>query len=69
MRDTLLTIYEQQMNKACYHDEIMNFIFENYQNITLRGLARHFGYSEPYLCKLFREEADTTFTKILRELS
>lgn len=47
--------------------EIMNYMFENYQNITLRGLAHHFGYSEPYLCKLFREEANSTFTKILRE--
>ena len=47
--------------------EIMNYMFENYQNVTLRGLAQHFGYSEPYLCKLFREEADTTFTKILQE--
>lgn len=47
--------------------EIMNYIFENYQNITLRGLARHFGYSEPYLCKMFREQANSTFTKILRE--
>lgn len=35
--------------------EIMNYIFENYQNITLRGLAYHFNYSESYLCKLFRE--------------
>ena len=103
MRETLLTIYEQQMNEACYHDEIislllqsvliycmqnyrdtvkflyagtklegrmleiMNYMFENYQNITLRGLAHHFGYSEPYLCKLFREKANSTFTKILRE--
>lgn len=103
MRDTLLTIYEQQMKEACYHDEIislllqsvliycmqnfrdtvkflyagtklegrmleiMNYMFENYQNITLRGLAHHFGYSEPYLCKLFREEAGLTFTKILRD--
>ena len=47
--------------------EIMNYMFENYQNITLRGLAHHFGYSEPYLCKLFREEAGSTFTQILRD--
>lgn len=103
MRDMLLTIYEQQTNEACYHDEIMslllqsvliycmqnfrdtvkflyagtrlegrmleitNYMFENYQNITLRGLAQHFGYSEPYLCKLFREESGLTFTQILRE--
>lgn len=103
MRDMLITIYEQQTNEACYHDEIMslllqsvlvycmqnfrdtvkflyagtklegrmleimNYMFENYQNVTLRGLARHFGYSEPYLCKLFREESGLTFTQILRE--
>ena len=103
MRDMLLTIYEQQTNEACYHDEIvslllqsvliycmqnfrdtvkflyagtrlegrmleiMNYMFENYQNVTLRGLAHHFGYSEPYLCKLFREEAGSTFTQILRD--
>lgn len=103
MRDMLLTIYEQQTNEACYHDEIislllqsaliycmqnfrdtvkflyagtrlagrmleiMNYMFENYQNITLRGLAHHFGYSEPYLCKLFREESGSTFTQILRD--
>ena len=103
MRDMLLTIYEQQTNEACYHDEIvslllqsvliycmqnfrdtvkflyagtrlagrmleiMNYMFENYQNITLRGLAHHFGYSEPYLCKLFREEVGSTFTQILRD--
>ena len=103
MRDMQLTIYEQQTNEACYHDEIvslllqsvliycmqnfrdtvkflyagtrlegrmleiMNYMFENYQNITLRGLAHHFGYSEPYLCKLFREETGSTFTQILRD--
>ena len=42
--------------------EIMNYMFENYQNVTLRGLAHHFGYSEPYLCKLFREESGSTFS-------
>lgn len=47
--------------------EIMNYIFENYQNITLRGLAQHFGYSKPYLCKLFREKSGLTLTQILRE--
>lgn len=103
MRDTLLTIYEQQTREASYCSElislllqsaiiycmqnfrdtvkflyagtkmegrmleIINYMFENYQNITLRGLASHFGYSEPYLCKLFRRETDSTFTRILRD--
>ena len=46
--------------------EIINYMFENYQNVTLRGLVHHFGYSEPYLCKLFQKEAGSTFTQILR---
>ncbi|WP_162613088.1 helix-turn-helix transcriptional regulator [Lachnoclostridium sp. An169] len=45
----------------------MNYIFENYQNITLRRIARHFGYSEPYLCSFFQEETHSTFSKIIRD--
>lgn len=103
MENSFLTIYAQQENEACYHDqiiellvqailvhcmqnyrdtmlfmysgtpeegrmlEIMNYMFENYQYITLRGLSQHFGYSEPYLCKLFKIEAGTTFTRIIKE--
>lgn len=47
--------------------EIQNYIFENYQYITLRGLAQHFHYSEPYLCKLFHTYTNTTFSQLLRE--
>lgn len=45
---------------------ILNYMFENYQNITLLGLSRHFGYTEPYLCKLFRDNFHQTFSEILR---
>ena len=46
--------------------EICNYMFENYQSITLRGLSQHFGYSEPYLCKLFRDNFQQSFSEILR---
>lgn len=45
---------------------IMNYMFENYKTITLYELSDHFGYSEPYLCRLFREKANQTFSEIMR---
>ena len=103
MRDTLLAIYQQQENNACYHDEIIshlfqamltycmqnyrdtltflysgtplqgkmleivNYMFENYQTITLKSLSQHFGYSESYLCRLLKCSAEKSFSTILRE--
>ncbi len=103
MRDTMLTIYAQQENDGCYHDEIIsllyqalltycmqnyrdtirflydgdcvhgrmldiiNYMFENYQTVTLKSLAVHCGYSESYLCRLFKAEAGSTFSTIMRE--
>lgn len=103
MRDTLLNIYAQQENEACYHDEIIshlyqalltycmqnyrdsmhflydgnplqgwmlevvNYMFENYQTVTLRSLAAHFGYSESYLCRLLKADTGKNFSTIMRE--
>jgi len=103
MRDTLLAIYQQQENNACYHDEIIshlfqamltycmqnyrdtltflysgtplqgkmleivNYMFENYQTITLKSLSQHFGYSESYLCRLLKSSAEKSFSTIMRE--
>ena len=47
--------------------EIINYMYENYRSITMRELARHFGYSEPYFSKLFHKETGTTFTELLKE--
>ncbi len=46
--------------------EIANYMYENYQTITLKSLARHFGYSESYLCRLFRSSTGQSFTTIIR---
>lgn len=46
--------------------EIANYMFENYQTITLKSLAQHFGYSESYLCRLFRNSTGQSFTTIVR---
>ena len=46
--------------------EITNYMFENYQTITLRGLAQHMGYSESYLCRLFKSNTGQNFSAIVR---
>lgn len=64
-RDTLTFLYSGPQVQGKMLD-ILNYMFENYQNITLLGLSRHFGYTEPYLCKLFRDNFHQTFSEILR---
>lgn len=64
-RDTLTFLYSGPQLQGKMLD-ICNYMFENYQNITLRGLAQHFGYSESYLCKLFRNTVGESFSVIVR---
>ena len=64
-RDTLTFLYAGPQIQGKMLD-ICNYMFENYQNITLRGLAQHFAYTEPYLCKLFRDNFKQSFSEILR---
>ena len=64
-RETILFLHEGTTEDRRM-TEIFNYMFENYQSITMRELAQHFGYSEPYLCKLFRNHAGETFTEILK---
>lgn len=45
---------------------ILNYMFENYQVVTLRGLAEQFHYSESYLSNLFHKNFGETFTQVLR---
>lgn len=45
---------------------ILNYVFENYQFVTLRGLAEQFHYSESYLSNLFHKNFGETFTQVLR---
>lgn len=47
--------------------QIVNFIFENYRNITLRGLAAEFHYNESYLSSLIHKGTGKTFSQNLRE--
>lgn len=46
--------------------QIHNYIFENFQTVTLRSLAKAFHYNESYLSHLIRKSSGKTFTENLR---
>ena len=47
--------------------EILNYIMENYQTITLGSLAGYFHYSESYMSILLHKSFGKTFSEIIRE--
>ena len=47
--------------------EMVNYMYENYQTITLHGLAAHFHYNESYLSRFFREQAGRSFSATVRD--
>lgn len=103
VKNTLLTMYEQQQKKSIYYSEIiqdlyqvlityimqnyqdtmqimlsehstdatmiqvLNYMYENYQNISLHALAEHFHFNDAYLSNRIHKEYDKTFSKILKE--
>lgn len=64
-RDTLTFLYSGTPLQGKML-EIVNYMFENYQTITLKGLSQHFGYSESYLCRLFKSSGEASFSTIMR---
>lgn len=64
-RDTMMFLYSGTPMQGRML-EIANYMFENYQTITLKSLAQHFGYSESYLCRLFRSSTGQSFTSLVR---
>lgn len=46
---------------------MLNYIFENYRDVTLRKLAEVFHYNESYLSSLFRKGTGKTFSEGLRD--
>ena len=47
--------------------QMINFMFENFRSITLKGLAENFHYNEMYLSGLIRKKTGKSFTDIMRE--
>lgn len=51
-----------------YFFKILKYIYENYQTVSLRHLANHFGYSEAYLSTLFQKYLDTNYSKLITKI-
>lgn len=102
VRNTILSLFEQQEDRKPYQEEIMdhlfvalmaylmqnyrdsirpldmgntinlqlvqihNYIFENFQTVTLKSLAKAFHYNEAYLSHLISKNSGRTFTENLR---
>jgi len=47
--------------------QILNYMFENYQTITLKSLAEHFHFNSSYLSDRIRKQTGKPFIKILKE--
>lgn len=60
----------EYLETDAFHDtkmiEVLNYVFQNYQNITLTDTARHFNLSVPYLSTKIRETTGKTFSELLR---
>lgn len=46
---------------------IILYITQNYEHITLRSLAEHFGYNDAYLGQLLKRSTGKTFSALLNE--
>lgn len=56
------TVYNKQML------EITNYIFENYQTVSLASLAREFHFNPSYLSTLIKRQTGSSFTEILKNI-
>ena len=63
----------QELNnaKVCKDDrmlEIMSYIQENYMDVTLDSLSKHFYLSKPYVSKYIKEKTGVTFGELVKNV-
>lgn len=49
-------------------DSILDYIMNNYTTVSIRSLAEHFHFSEPYCSRLVKEASGTTFSELLTSI-
>ena len=49
-------------------EEMLNYIMEHYNTLSIHGLAEHFHFAEPYCSKLVKEYTGSTFTELLTSI-
>jgi len=63
-------IVRPETKKAGSHliTELVKFISENFRQISLEDVAKHFHFSLPYTSKIIKLKTGTTFNKLLRDI-
>jgi YesN/AraC family two-component response regulator len=59
--------FEMRTNRL-QHEEMLNYMRENIQTVTLDQLANEFSYNKCYLSRLISEEFGVGFQKLLRDI-
>lgn len=62
--DTVQTS-ENQVRRNEQSDEILNYIMNNFDSVSIRSLADHFHFTEPYCSKLIKDMYGVTFSDLL----
>ena len=47
--------------------DLLEYMHENYQTATLKGIAEKFGYSDSHLCRMFLKETGKSIGRVLTE--
>ena len=58
-------IPDMEERKSPYSDEMLSYIMENYQSVTLNELAEHFHFSVPYCSKLIKTISGSSFSDLI----
>lgn len=61
-------IPEKVGRRTEYDDEILNYIIQNYDTVTLKDVASRFHFSEPYCSKLIAGITGTSFSDLLTRI-
>lgn len=46
--------------------QILNYLHDNFKDVTLNSVASHFGYSVPHLSKILKDSTNKSFTNIIK---
>lgn len=63
-----LEIPEFIYKKGNYEDKIIQYIYENYSDMTLDKISQHFHYTVPYCSKIIKEITGYTFSELLTQI-
>ena len=66
--ETTVKISQERQHSDIKSIEILTYIENNYQNITLQELADHFHFSIQYCSRLLKQTTGQTFSKILQSI-